>query len=216
MNISILRKKLNEKEEEESNTSNKGYYSWFTSTQQRSSRSSPLIEHCELVLFFLESRIGRISGELDGQQRRRKERERLIYSSTRIKSTSASVSKSNGHNVPYDDNSAHTSSAHTTQLQLENSRMVEEMSRGLFESLNSTETQILEISRLQSTLQTHLTIQHDQTVRLFEDSISVVSETRRGNEYLRRSGKEGSAMRRFLVGLILLMSLLLLFLHYYK
>ena len=101
-------------------------------------------------------------------------------------------------------------------LQVENTRMLEEMSRGLFETLNTTESQVLEISRLQATLQSHLTVQHDLTCRLFEDSISTVEDTKKGNEYLRRSGKEGSLMRKFLVTLILFMSLLLLLLHYFN
>jgi syntaxin 18 len=101
-------------------------------------------------------------------------------------------------------------------LQVENDRLLEEMSRGLFESLSSTETQVLELARLQATLQNHLTHQHDLTCRLFEDSITSVEETRRGNEYLRRNRESGATMRKFLVAAILGLSALLLMLHYFN
>ena len=103
-----------------------------------------------------------------------------------------------------------------TMLKVENTRMIEEMSRGLFETLNTTESQVLEISRLQATLQSHLTVQHDLTCRLFEDSVATVNDTKKGNEYLKKNGKDGSLMRTFLVSLILGMSLLLLLLHYFN
>lgn len=210
-------------------------YTWFKHSKTPSSKTvSSLLEHCKLVLFFLESRIGRISSELAGHEERRREREMLLSRSgymgygsginasgygsgmsSKQSSGNPFVNDTNS-NVHANDHPSHSSkNCQQEQLQLENSKMIEEMSRGLFETLSTTETQILEISRLQSTLQTHLTIQHDQTLRLFEESLSTVSETRKGNEYLRRSGKDGSMMRKFLVSLILILSLLLLFLHYY-
>lgn len=247
MNISILRKKLSEKESQAEGIYQRekgtGYFTWFTTspatttTSNSQKSSNPILEHDKLILFFLESRIGKISGDLDFQQRRKRERERILTKSARVHGSSSvnSAHTSNlhsrnivhassdpsglgivQHDPSHDIASTATQSAHQIQLQVENSRMIEEMSRGIFESLSNTETQILEISRLQNTLQTHLTIQHDQTVRLFEDSLEVIRETRKGNEYLRRSGQDGSMFRKFLVVLILVMTLILIFLHYYN
>lgn len=241
MNVSILRKKLvNEESVFDNNNNDKNakssVYSWFTQSKTLTTSTptiSPLLEHCELVLFFLESRIGRISSDLAGHEQRRKEREMLLsrstynsnaaYNSTGYGSGMSASAKGTTNNTFINtvntnknvDIHSQSHSQQQQQLQLENSRMIEEMSRGLFETLSTTESQILEISRLQSTLQTHLTIQHDQTLRLFEESLSTVTETKKGNEYLRKSGKDGSMMRKFLVSLMLLLSLLLLFLHYY-
>lgn len=172
----------------------------------------PVLEHCRLVVQFLEGRVGRITEHVEGYKSRKKNREKLLYTND-----SRVISKSPTYqNTWSDSNSAVLSDSNMAMLQVENTRMVEEMSRGLFETISSTETQILEISRLQATLQNHLSMQHDLTCRLFEDSVTTIQDTQKGNEYLKKSGKESSTMRRFLVILILGMSLLLLLLHYFN
>lgn len=223
MNISILSKKLqSEIGSKQNNPKSKGFFSSWISreAQQAGQQPHPILEHCKLVLTFLEGRVGRMTEELEAIKTRKKNRESILsgnsngsmngikkqYTSTMPTSTSPSTNNSNN---PVDGQIMQ-------MLQVENSRMIEEMSRGLFETLSSTESQVLEISRLQATLQNHLTVQHDLTCRLFEDSVTTVEDTRKGNEYLRKSGKDGSLMRKFLVGLILGMSVLLLLLHHFN
>lgn len=181
----------------------------------------PIYEHLRLVLSFLEIRVGRLTEEMETYKTRRRNRESLMNpNSIRSNKPSTSISARNSSPSP----SAITGTGNGTSgndqvmsmLQVENTRMLEEMSRGLFETLSTTESQVLELSRLQSTLQSHLTIQHDLTCRLFDDSLTTVDATIKANDYLRRSGKEGSVMRKFLVAMILGMSLLLLLLHYFN
>lgn len=183
----------------------------------------PVLEHCRLVLLFLEGRVGRITEDLEAYKSRKKNREKLLYTNDNSRNINKSptyqskaVLSDSSSAMSAGSSSAALSDPNMAMLQVENSRMLEEMSRGLFETLSSTETQILEISRLQATLQNHLSMQHDLTCRLFEDSVTTIEDTKKGNEYLKKSGKESSTMRRFLVTLILGMSILLLLLHYFN
>ena len=229
MNISVMRKRLQDvilKEKEESgrrrgkiNDVGSMFTSWFKGPSEDVDELShhPIHEHLRLILSFLEGRVGRITEDLEVYKARRRTREMLMNQSTiskPIKPTPASASFSSYTNTNQSVNAPNDQVM--SMLQVENTKMLEEMSRGLFETLNTTESQVLELSRLQATLQNHLTIQHDLTCRLFEDSITTVEDTKKGNEYLRRSGKDGSLMRKFLVALILGMSLLLLLLHYFN
>lgn len=229
MNISIMRKKLEEfKDEKVKQTDGSSFFSKLFNSNPNIV-TNPILEHVRLVILFLESRIGRITEDLESYKLRKKNREKLLsiqeeknsYTSTfgNKVTLGTSVNTTNTHNTT---TNAHNTTTNTlndltmSMLQVENTRMIEEMSRGLFETLSSTETQILELSRLQSTLQSHLSMQHDLTCRLFEDSITTVQDTKKGNEYLRKTGKDSSTMRKFLVTLILSMSLLLLLLHYFN
>ena len=215
MNVSILGKQLNNKIEYFEGKEHESSYYWPWSLKKKVDSKNPIImEHCKLVLSFLQNRIGKITEDLEALKTRKKNRESLLNNFTK---------KSSNLNFRSSSSSTNTSSFTTTtsdndqmMLQVENSRMIEEMSRGLLETLSTTESQVLQVSRLQSTLQSHLTVQHDLTCRLFDDSINTVQDTRKGNEYLRRAGKEGSVMRRFLVTLILGMSALILLLHYFN
>ena len=223
MNLSILRNRLSDLESEIGNKNKKqkseGFISSWFSTQtspQIQNRPNPMTEHCRLVLSFLEGRIGRVSEDFESFKRRQKNRENILNSVQKIDGTPKKIIKS----IPLESSEYTDSTTNQyqtqTQLQLENSEMIEEMSRGLFETLSTTESQVLEISRLQTTLQSHLSIQYDQTCRLFEDSQATFRETKRGNEYLKKSREDSSVMRRFLVGLIILMSFILLLLHYFN
>lgn len=198
------------------------FTSWFGGVQSDDISQlphHPIYEHLLLVLSFLEIRVGRLTEEMETYKTRRRNRESLMNPNS-IRSNKPSTNIIARNTSP----SAITGTANgtsgndqvTSMLQVENTRMLEEMSRGLFETLSTTESQVLELSRLQSTLQSHLTIQHDLTCRLFDDSLTTVDATVKANDYLRRSGKEGSVMRKFLVAMILGMSLLLLLLHYFN
>lgn len=232
MNISIMRKKLEEfKEGTMKPTDGSSFFSKLFNSNNNNNddvlTSKPILEHCRLVILFLESRIGRITEDLESYKLRKRNREKLLSVQQEKKPTYTMGTLGNSASKADIVNTAtntlnNTTPTNTTNdltmsmLQVENTRMIEEMSRGLFETLSSTETQILEISRLQSTLQSHLSMQHDLTCRLFEDSITTVQDTRKGNEYLKKTGKDSSTMRKFLVTLILSMSLLLLLLHYFN
>lgn len=98
------------------------------------------------------------------------------------------------------------------QLQVENSQLSAE----LFSTLAATESSILHLARLQSTLQSHLQLQHDLTLRLCDESAVVEAEVRKGNQFLRRAGESSSMGRRVLVVMMLGASVVLLLLHYLK
>ena len=178
--------------------------------------------------------MGWLTEELESYKTRKRNRESLLklknseqkytsdykpYDQSEVsttRATRATTTKTTSSTTTTSSTSSGSPGQSQMQLQVENDRMLEEMSRGLFETLSTTESQVLEIARLQSTLQSHLNVQHDLTCRLFDDSIRTIEDTRKGNDYLKRSGKDGSSMRKFLVGLILGMSLLLLMLHYFS
>lgn len=228
-----MRRKLQEtisRRQEELLASNRNkslFSSWFGGASEDTAETPnhPIYEHLRLVLSFLEIRVGRLTEEMEVYKARRRNRE-LLMNPSRVSAMSMNNNNTNKmststNNSITDNNTSSTGNSTKndqvmSMLQVENTRMLEEMSRGLFETLSTTESQVLELSRLQSTLQSHLTIQHDLTCRLFDDSITTVDATAKGNEYLRRSGKEGSVMRKFLVAMILGMSLLLLLLHYFN
>lgn len=230
MNISVMRNKLQEinlKEQEEDDKrrrKNESLGSLFTSlfkgpSTDHSNANHPILEHLRLILQFLEIRVGRGTEDLESYKTRRKNRELLMNQSTIRNNIKPSFSSPTYQNASVPNNPSAKNSSDDqlmSMLQVENTRMLEEMARGLFETLNTTESQVLEISRLQSTLQSHLTVQHDLTCRLFDDSITTFEDTKKGNEYLKKSAKEGSLMRKFLVALILSMSLLLLLLNYFN
>lgn len=221
-----MRKKLEEFKDEKVKQTDGGssfFSKLFNSTSNNV--TNPILEHVRLVILFLESRIGRITEDLESYKLRKKNREKLLsiqeeknsYTSTLGNKATLNTLGTTGNTTNALNITTNTLNDLTmSMLQVENTRMIEEMSRGLFETLSSTETQILELSRLQSTLQSHLSMQHDLTCRLFEDSITTVQDTKKGNEYLRKTGKDSSTMRKFLVTLILSMSLLLLLLHYFN
>jgi hypothetical protein len=217
MNVTIMRRKLEEFEEGARNRSNsKGSFlsKLFNSSPQNFKiTSKPILEHSRLVILFLEGRIGRITENLEAYKLRKRSREKLL-SVKQEKEKKVVFTANTNNNI--NTISSTSTDPKLSMLQVENTRMIEEMSRGLFETLSSTESQILEISRLQSTLQNHLSMQHDLTCRLFEDSITTAQDTQKGNEYLKKTGKDSSTMRKFLVTLILTMSLLLLLLHYFN
>ena len=131
-------------------------------------------------------------------------------------STSGNVSYANGQDTTaFTSNptsSPNTSTTLQAQLQLENSQMTSE----LLSELASTESAILHLARLQSTIQSHLELQHDLTCRLFEESEQVDGEVGRGNQYLRRAAEDSSMGRKVLVILMLSASIILLLLHFLK
>jgi hypothetical protein len=215
MNCSIL--KSRQAKAKEANDANDNSFSWWKSKNKNSSADSSISEHCRLVVLFLEGRIGRVTEDLERHRQRRRERDNFMFINDKnSKSLNALSASASAINTTTESCSDRNNVNGQLALQMENSRLIEEMTRGLFETLSSTESQVLEVSRLQGTLQSHLQAQHDLTCRLFEDSQTTFEETRRGNEYLKRSGKDSSLMRRFLVSLILFMTLLLVLLHYFN
>lgn len=228
MNTSIMKKKLEEFKGEHIKRLETSFLSklFKPTTSNPIINSNPILEHCRLVILFLESRIGRITEDLEIYKLRKKNREKILSLQQESKKyTTGQATGYTGYTGSIRDtrDTGYITDAPTTptidanaMLQVENTRMIEEISRGLFETLSTTESQILEISRLQLTLQSHLSIQNDLTCRLFDDSMTTVQDTQKGNEYLKKTGKDSSTMRKFLVTLILSMSLLLLLLHYFN
>jgi hypothetical protein len=97
-------------------------------------------------------------------------------------------------------------------LQTENTHLVEE----LLGSLASTESQVLEIARLQAALSAHLAAQFHLTARIFEESVEASEDTRKGNAHLRRAGNDSAFGRRAFVAVVCSLALVLLLLHYFR
>lgn len=82
--------------------------------------------------------------------------------------------------------------------------------------LISTESTLTEISRLQATLAFHLTTQASQIERLWDDAVLASDAVTRGNKELRRARERGGGLFRGAVLMIIVMlTLLLLFVHFY-
>lgn len=82
--------------------------------------------------------------------------------------------------------------------------------------LISTESTLTDISRLQATLAFHLTTQASQIERLWDDAVLASDAVTRGNKELRRAKERGGGLfRGAVLMIILVLTLLLLFVHFY-
>ena len=185
--------------------------------------SAPLLlQHCQIVLEILENSIGRLTESLESYKKRMKRPERIqldlqpewkrTFKPETISSNPPTTVLPSTHSAPSSPTTPPTHTEQAMLLERENSQLFSEMTS----QLASIESQILTISRLQSTLTTHLRTQHEATQQLFSQSESVHADLQRGNELLKRVRDDGSLGRRILVFLILGASLVLLLLHYLK
>lgn len=75
---------------------------------------------------------------------------------------------------------------------------------------------MVEIAELSNELQQHLMEQTDLTDRLFEEATFTTATVEKGNTDLVKARKRQKATTKYIVGLLLLMSFVLLFLDYYN
>lgn len=213
--LSLLQAKLEEKKGAlEPHQNDHGFFkSLFSAKESRPQpKEALLVEHCELVCKFLKGRMGRLTEKIELYKQRKQSRTssttiRQRHVSTMLPMTTTLSSLSSSTSTPVS-----TTDALQLQLQLENSQLTSQ----LFSDLATTETTILHIARLQSTLQSHLEMQHDLTCRLFEESEQVDGDLGKGNKYLKRAAQDSLIGRKILVLLMLGASIILLLLHYLK
>ena len=179
--------------------------------------SQSLLEHCGLVLGYLEAFNGRVTEALEAHKLKQKQRERLLQAPRPSPSYLPSKAAPGLEGAPAAPGREGAPAApQQSMLQLENTRMMEEMANELLRGLASTEAQVLELARLQASLQTHLHAQFLTAARIFDDSAQCLHDTHTGNAYLRRTAKDSSAGARLFVLVVLLLGLVLLLLHHFR
>jgi syntaxin 18 len=73
----------------------------------------------------------------------------------------------------------------------------------------------MEISQLQSTLESHVVAQSEEISRLHDESIRTTETVRSGNQQLKKVTQAGVEFRNFMIFFMLILSFTLLFLHWY-
>lgn len=98
------------------------------------------------------------------------------------------------------------------ELALENDHLLREYT-DMQRELNTAQTSINEIARLQTTLQEQLVYQATQIDRLFDEAVSTTETVRKANVHLGQAAGHQSASVRFFLYFVLLATLFLLLLH---
>ena len=101
------------------------------------------------------------------------------------------------------------------QLLMENQNLVDELA-GMEDELDQVERNLLGISDLQGQLEMHLNTQGQEIDRIYDEAQGTTNTVIRGNAILHKISKGGSAYRMFMAVFFIVMSLALLFLHWYN
>ncbi len=80
----------------------------------------------------------------------------------------------------------------------------------------AAESSILEIAQLQSSLLAQLHAQSETVDRLYDDAVRTVGDVERANKELRKAKERSGEARVFLLFFLIMGSLTLLFLDWYK
>lgn len=81
--------------------------------------------------------------------------------------------------------------------------------------MKHTERSVHEIARLQTTLQESLLYQEAQIERIYDDVDIAVDMVQKGNLYLKKASGKQSTFARIMVFLILFLTGIMLFMHFY-
>lgn len=209
--LALLRQRLQKiREQRASHLARKQslFRAWTGETPVEGLPTTALLEHCELVVEYLEALNGRITEKLELHRQKQKKRAALL-ASTPI----ASTYQQRPSLPPPPPSSPHEGQQ---LLQLENSRMVEEAANELLGTLANTEAQVLELARLQATLQAHLHAQFLTAARIFDDSEQSVLDTQKGNTYLRKAAKDSSFGTRIFVFVVVMLAVALALMHHLR
>lgn len=114
-----------------------------------------------------------------------------------------------------DDPTLKLTPAQIQSFSSENAELLSSMSSTLSSVLRA-ESSLSEISQLQSSLVTHLSVQAETIDRLYDDTIASVSEVKRANVELKKAKERAGDARIFLMVFLVGSSLALLFVHWYK
>ena len=201
----------------ENNPSSLNFTSWFgTLTGSESLEVDKLREHRECVIWYLEHNLDRriISAQIEQQSK-----------------TLGGVKNRAKHSKPsfplpqiqgpaqYDDKALqasfeYTSQSHWKSLAVEATQLSQRHSE-LSQALESVETTLGTITRLQHLVLSELSWQEEK-VKYIEEEAGVTRErVERGNRMIERASSHGSSLKILSI-LILFFAFILLFLHYYS
>jgi len=225
--LALLRDRLDKIARKRQNARGTGQQGFFASILGRSAAdertardaavpSAALLEHCTLVLAYLEALNGRVTEAVEAHRQKQRTRDKFLHASTTIRAARIPATKAPPASAIPASAIPESATQQQATLQVENNQMVEEMASDLLRSLATTEAQVLELARLQASLQSHLHAQHLAVARIFDESEHSTEDTRTGNEHLRRTAKDSSFGRRVFVFVVLLLTAVLLLLHHLR
>lgn len=207
---------------------------WFASSPP----DSQLVQHVSVIIWFLSHKYSIVSKSYEAakatkssaMEHLKKVQEKRLHALASIKkpsqqsrSSTASSPKSNTASLPIEEDRMEVSEfAAKYGLSDDQVQMLQQEKNHLFHELADMQTQIKqteksvsEIARLQATLQESLTFQEGQIERIFEDAEFAIDMVSKGNVYLNKASKSQSTFRTIMVSLILFMTFIMLFMHFY-
>ncbi|KAI3632576.1 hypothetical protein MIR68_009682 [Amoeboaphelidium protococcarum] len=113
-----------------------------------------------------------------------------------------------------DDPAQQLSSKERQMLELENAEMLEDL-LAMETQVQQTERTLLEISQLQTQLESHIGSQAEQINYLYTEAHYTTDTVKKGNVVLKKTLQYGVTWRNFVLLYFLVLSLTLLFLHWY-
>ncbi|CAH1760663.1 12868_t:CDS:2 [Entrophospora sp. SA101] len=113
-----------------------------------------------------------------------------------------------------DDIDHHLSAEQKMVLEMENESIMKELETSL-QQVNQAEKALLEISNLQTILSNHLTVQTQQTDRLYAEAIATTDRVQEGNLMLIKARERASDTRKWILVFLILASFILFFLDWY-
>ncbi|KAI3646361.1 hypothetical protein MP228_009289 [Amoeboaphelidium protococcarum] len=113
-----------------------------------------------------------------------------------------------------DDPAQQLSSKERQMLELENAEMLEDL-LAMETQVQQTERTLLEISQLQTQLESHIGSQAEQINYLYTEAHQTTDTVKKGNVVLKKTLQYGVTWRNFVLLYFLVLSLTLLFLHWY-
>ncbi|KAJ2005679.1 hypothetical protein GGI04_002148 [Coemansia thaxteri] len=170
---------------------------WLNSTLQRANKV-----HAEMQELYLRQKLERQRGALS-----------LARAPLPKTSNSGRVSAER-ESSEQDEILRHLSKQELQQLQIENDSMVQEFESAL-NQIRDTQRSVMEISALQSQLATEMDAQMQQTERLYNEAVGSLDAVGQGNDYLVSARKNQSTARKWVMIILLVLSLVLLFLDWF-
>lgn len=197
---------------------------WFSSGSQENAQ---LVQHMSAVLWFLSHKCSMLSKAFnkisDHKQKGKEHAKRLqdkrmtALASVQLKSPTATRNYTDVEGKMKVDEFAQRyglSSDQVQMLQQEKQELFDEL-QDMQGQMRQTEKSVAEIARLQTTLQESLMYQETQIERLYDDIDLTIDMVQKGNMYLGKASKNQSAFSKIMVFLIMFMTGIMLFMHFY-
>lgn len=170
-----------------------------------------LAAHQSSIIWWLNSRL-RTTNKVHADMQELYLNQKLERQRNYVNSSKKNQTYTN--NNHHDELLNHLSEQELQQLQLENESMVGEFESAL-NQIQDTQRSIVEISTLQSQLATEIDQQMQQTERLYNEAVGAVDAVDQGNEFLISARKNQATARRWVMVILVVLSLVLLFLDWF-